>query len=298
MGVQFAGNILVQSNGGPLPISQGGTGQTNATAAINALLPVQAGAAGKVLSTDGTNISWISSGGGSGSPGGSDTNIQFNDSGSFGGSSNFVINKSTGALTSVSTLTNIGLIMNNATSTTRQVAIQTATSNRWLMGSDNATETGTGNAGSNFFLTRVADNGTTTNSVLTVSRSTGIVDFHSTPTVAGLSIAWISPTPLTVPNTAIQSVTFSHSYGRTPTMFSVLIRCKTAEFGYAVGTEIDIKSDCNSGASGLSVYATATTVGYAQQLTGANTIAIRPPAGGLQFITQANWELIARAIFL
>ena len=36
MGVQFAGNILVQTNGGPLPISQGGTGQTTANAPLYA----------------------------------------------------------------------------------------------------------------------------------------------------------------------------------------------------------------------------------------------------------------------
>jgi hypothetical protein len=61
MGVQFAGNILVQSNGGPLPISSGGTGQITAPTAINALLPVQTDNNGKLLSTDGTNVTWKAS---------------------------------------------------------------------------------------------------------------------------------------------------------------------------------------------------------------------------------------------
>jgi len=41
-----------------LPIAQGGTGQTTAQAALNALLPGQGGNGGKFLTTDGTNSSW------------------------------------------------------------------------------------------------------------------------------------------------------------------------------------------------------------------------------------------------
>lgn len=42
-----------------LPIAKGGTGQSNATAALNNLLPSQAGNAGKVLQTDASNASWV-----------------------------------------------------------------------------------------------------------------------------------------------------------------------------------------------------------------------------------------------
>lgn len=41
-----------------VPISLGGTGQTTAPTAINALLPSQSGNANAVLTTDGTNVSW------------------------------------------------------------------------------------------------------------------------------------------------------------------------------------------------------------------------------------------------
>lgn len=41
-----------------LPISAGGTGQTTATNAINALLPVQTDHISKFLQTDGTNTVW------------------------------------------------------------------------------------------------------------------------------------------------------------------------------------------------------------------------------------------------
>jgi hypothetical protein len=51
---------------GVLDIANGGTGSTTANTAINALLPNQTGNSGKVLSTNGTDTSWIVSGTGSG----------------------------------------------------------------------------------------------------------------------------------------------------------------------------------------------------------------------------------------
>jgi hypothetical protein len=45
-------------SGGSIPISKGGTGQTTANAALNALLPSQTGNSGNFLTTDGTNTSW------------------------------------------------------------------------------------------------------------------------------------------------------------------------------------------------------------------------------------------------
>lgn len=43
-----------------LPIDKGGTGQTSATNALNALLPVQTSANGQYLKSDGTDASWSS----------------------------------------------------------------------------------------------------------------------------------------------------------------------------------------------------------------------------------------------
>jgi hypothetical protein len=48
---------------GVVGIAGGGTGQTTAIAARNALLPAQASQGGKVLGTDGTNASWVALGG-------------------------------------------------------------------------------------------------------------------------------------------------------------------------------------------------------------------------------------------
>lgn len=86
-----AGLVSLGSNAfggvtGTLSVTNGGTGQTTASAAINALLPSQTGQSGNCLGTNGTASSWVTCGsGGSGTPGGSNLQIQYNNSGSFGG---------------------------------------------------------------------------------------------------------------------------------------------------------------------------------------------------------------------
>ena len=49
----------------PLPVSSGGTGAATANTALNALLPSQSSQSGKFLTTDGTDTSWATAGGGS-----------------------------------------------------------------------------------------------------------------------------------------------------------------------------------------------------------------------------------------
>lgn len=58
----FSGTVTglsMSSLTGTLAISAGGTGQTTAAGALNALLPAQTSNSGKVLQTDGTNASWV-----------------------------------------------------------------------------------------------------------------------------------------------------------------------------------------------------------------------------------------------
>lgn len=185
MSVTIAGNILVQSNGQPIPISLGGTGQTTAPTAINALLPTQTGNSGKVLTTNGTNVSWAT--GGSAAAAGSDTQIQFNDNGAFGATPNLTVNKTTGAITSTAPTTSQSVVINDAVQTYRTLSYQTVGSNRWLLQANNSAENGTG-LGSNLELVRVADNGLTQNIVFSVARNSGVVDFKTTPTINGVSI--------------------------------------------------------------------------------------------------------------
>lgn len=101
---------------GTLPIANGGTGQTTAAAAFDAIVPLTTkgdlitttngtnatplgvGAPGQVLTastTAATGLAWATSAGGGGTPAGADTNIQFNNAGAFGASNAFVWNNAT-----------------------------------------------------------------------------------------------------------------------------------------------------------------------------------------------------------
>ena len=58
LGGTLSGVSLTTQVSGTLPIANGGTGQTTATSAFNALAPSQTSNSGKYLTTDGTNTSW------------------------------------------------------------------------------------------------------------------------------------------------------------------------------------------------------------------------------------------------
>jgi len=61
---------------------------------------ITGGTSGQYLQTDGTgNLTWSTSTGGNGTPGGSNTQVQFNNAGAFGGVSGFAFNNTTGILT-------------------------------------------------------------------------------------------------------------------------------------------------------------------------------------------------------
>lgn len=75
--ITTSGTLAVSYSGTALPIANGGTGQTTAATAINALLPSQTGNSGKFLTTNGTIASW-------GSPAGAGTvtSVDFSDASS------------------------------------------------------------------------------------------------------------------------------------------------------------------------------------------------------------------------
>lgn len=92
----------------PLGISQGGSGQTTANAALNAFLPSQSSNSGKFLTTNGTNSSWatVTSGG---SPGGSGTQIQYRvDASTFGGTAGSSVDNTAQKVTLTGGETSIG----------------------------------------------------------------------------------------------------------------------------------------------------------------------------------------------
>ena len=89
---------------GPLTsLSVTGNVNGNLKLAGIANLKIPGGTNGYVIQTDGAgNLSWTAQtgGGGNGSPGGANTQVQFNDAGSFGANSGFTFNKVAGSLAS------------------------------------------------------------------------------------------------------------------------------------------------------------------------------------------------------
>ena len=103
----FTGPVVIDSLGN-LTVQ----GNANLQTSPNIELPVanlhiDGGLNGYVLATDGAGgLSWTlnSGGGGGGSPGGANTQMQFNDGGLFGGDANVVYNKTTNTMTMAGTL--------------------------------------------------------------------------------------------------------------------------------------------------------------------------------------------------
>ena len=73
-----------------LTIAQGGTGATTANTAFTALAPAQVGQSGKYLTTDGTSASWAAFP--SVQPGGSTTQLQYNNAGALAGTARLAYN--------------------------------------------------------------------------------------------------------------------------------------------------------------------------------------------------------------
>lgn len=135
------GNLDITSATSGQPLVYNGTNWVNYTGSGNinlgtvANVKIDGGTNGYVLQTDGLgNLSWTSQtgGGGSGVPGGANTQIQFNDgTGNFGGNAGFTFDYITGAmavpgtLSASGTLTGTRLISNIATGTAPLVVTST-----------------------------------------------------------------------------------------------------------------------------------------------------------------------------
>lgn len=137
------------ANGQPLSVSAGGSntqlqynnggsfaGIPNVTFNGNTLslgnvanISISGGINGYFLQTDGAgNLTWAAGGnggGGNGTPGGANTQVQFNDSGSFGGDAGFVYNKDTNLLT----IANLTVVDNLTATVSSAITAGTVTTN-------------------------------------------------------------------------------------------------------------------------------------------------------------------------
>jgi hypothetical protein len=98
-------------------------------------LKISGGINGYVLTTDGTgNVSWQPSGSGTGSPGGSNTSIQFNNNGNFSGTTAFTFNNVSNAVNLTGNLAIQNLTANNATNYGNIIATGNITANGLFFG--------------------------------------------------------------------------------------------------------------------------------------------------------------------
>lgn len=127
LGGALTGVDLTTQVSGTLPIANGGTGQTTANAAFNALAPSQTSNSGKYLTTDGTNTSWATVAGGGGVSASNDTSTSTNlyplfaaaTSGSlttiYTGNAKLLYKPSTGELSATVPRASNGIVVNSQT---------------------------------------------------------------------------------------------------------------------------------------------------------------------------------------
>ena len=250
---------------GTLAIANGGTGQTTANAAFNALAPSQTSNSGKYLTTDGTNTSWatVSSGG---TPAGSDTQVQYNNAGAFGASSAYTWNNSTSTLTvnsinigrgggNIATNMFIGTAATGATASSfKNVAVGVAALNGVTNGQLNVAVGWNALNGINTGTSNVAI-GNNAGALLTTSFNTAVGAFALDGATGGSSNVALGYSALTATVTGSNNTSVGASSGQ-----AVTSGYNNTFVGYTAGGAIDI--GFSNTAVGYSALSTVTSAGY------------------------------------
>ncbi len=103
-----------------------------------------------------------------------------------------------------------------------------------------------------------------------------------------------SETNIPATNTTLE---WTHSLGQTPDHIKLSLICKTAEFGYAVGDEIDFTSMYTYNVGVQTFWANSTKIGYRSYVaagTNVFNIAKRDVVNQVVQVTNANWKIIVR----
>jgi hypothetical protein len=101
-------------------------------------------------------------------------------------------------------------------------------------------------------------------------------------------------TTIPATNTTIE---WTHSLGQTPDLIKLSLICETAEFGYAVGDEIDFTSHYTYNIGVQTFWANTTKIGYRSYVaagTNVFNIAKRDVINVVTPVTNANWKIIVR----
>jgi len=93
---------------------------------------------------------------------------------------------------------------------------------------------------------------------------------------------------------AASTTSVSHGLSAIPRLYTVSMRCKTAEFGYSVGDEVLVTASINGGIA--SIWANATTIGITMGTsTGVAGVVRRDTFATQTAITAASWKYVFRA---
>jgi hypothetical protein len=106
----------------------------------------------------------------------------------------------------------------------------------------------------------------------------------STPVSSGVFTASFESSEIAIPSSD-GFVTATHGLGAVPKLYSVCLRCKTAEHGYAVGDEVNLGI--------ANAYRTSTDV----SVRGNASVTLYNKTTGVygSTITNSNWKLVFRA---
>lgn len=83
-----------------------------------------------------------------------------------------------------------------------------------------------------------------------------------------------------------------HGLGVVPKLAQTVIRCKTAEWGYAIGDEIPLANDRDDSSRGLSIWQNASTLGMVYD---GSINVVRRDTPGTEPITPARWKVVFKA---
>lgn len=111
--------------------------------------------------------------------------------------------------------------------------------------------------------------------------------------IAALTLAAKYESAETAIPAAATAASVSHGLGAVPSSWSVVMRCKTTDAGYAVGDEIVVTTTNGDTGQQITAFSNATTLGI---IRAATALAVANKSTGVQtIITNASWKYVFRA---